>query len=181
MTFDELKRVVAGGESEQVEFKRSTTQSLEIQRTVCAMLNTRGGLLLIGVDDAGMIVGQDLSASAYARLMEALDRIHPRARFSPEVMPVEKGRAVVALRIPAATVAVHLANGLPFERVRATHRLMNEHEYARRKRAWKRAAGWRWNRAIRKLDPPPMRLRDWDALFSRQRRASPPAWWSATP
>ena len=49
MTFEELQAVVARGESEEIEFKRSTVQRTEAAKTVCAMLNGRSGFVLFGV------------------------------------------------------------------------------------------------------------------------------------
>ena len=44
MFLEELHALASGGESDQVEFKRSTGQRSEAAKAVCAMLNTRGGL-----------------------------------------------------------------------------------------------------------------------------------------
>ena len=54
MNLAELKRLVAKGESERVEFKRSTGTRNEATRTVCAMLNGMGGFVVFGV--VGMII-----------------------------------------------------------------------------------------------------------------------------
>ena len=60
----ELKRLVTDGESEQVEFKRSTGQRTEAMKAVCAMLNGLGGFVLFGVDDRS-IIGQEVSARTH--------------------------------------------------------------------------------------------------------------------
>ena len=57
MNIGELKKLVSGGESERVEFKRSTGQRTEGARAVCGMLNGLGGFLLFGVSDKGKVVG----------------------------------------------------------------------------------------------------------------------------
>ncbi|KUK70242.1 MAG: Putative adenine-specific methylase MJECS02, partial [Methanocalculus sp. 52_23] len=62
--------LIAGGESERVEFKESISwdrgqkqrnKALEhtIARTLASFMNTHGGVLFVGVDDAGRIVGLD--------------------------------------------------------------------------------------------------------------------------
>ena len=64
------RALIAGGESERVEFKESISwdrqlkqrnKALEhtIARTIASFMNTRGGVLFVGVDDAGGIVGLD--------------------------------------------------------------------------------------------------------------------------
>jgi len=63
-----LKALIQTGESDELEFKSSmrwdwkqgkVNKALEsvIAKTLCGMMNHRGGVLLIGVDDEGTIVG----------------------------------------------------------------------------------------------------------------------------
>jgi hypothetical protein len=65
---DEWQRIIAKGESDKVEFKSSmrwdyrqekVNKALEhvIAKTISAFLNTEGGILFIGVDDAGNTMG----------------------------------------------------------------------------------------------------------------------------
>jgi ATP-dependent DNA helicase RecG len=49
---------VHGGESEVVEFKRSTGERREAARTICAMLNHRGGRVVFGIEPDGRIIGR---------------------------------------------------------------------------------------------------------------------------
>ncbi len=49
MNLSELKALVREGESERVEFKRSTGQRTSAAKTVCAMLNGLGGFVIFGV------------------------------------------------------------------------------------------------------------------------------------
>ncbi|HID75188.1 MAG TPA: transcriptional regulator, partial [Planctomycetaceae bacterium] len=44
-----LKQLVQRGESETVEFKKSTAQLRRAMETLCGMLNRNGGRVLIGV------------------------------------------------------------------------------------------------------------------------------------
>ena len=68
-TFD-LGAVIAGGESDQVEFKSSLRMNRHTERqdpkmgtavikTIAAFLNTRGGTLIVGVKDDGAPIGID--------------------------------------------------------------------------------------------------------------------------
>ena len=61
VSFDELNAWVAPGESEIQEFKETTGQRGEVCRTLCAMLNLRGGRVLFGVENRGRIVGQGVT------------------------------------------------------------------------------------------------------------------------
>ena len=53
MTPEQITSWIAPGESEMLEFKRTTGQRREAVRTVCAMLNHRGGRMLFGVAHDG--------------------------------------------------------------------------------------------------------------------------------
>ena len=53
MEIHELRELVFGGESERVEFERSTGQRTEATKMACGMLDGLGGLVLLGVTDTG--------------------------------------------------------------------------------------------------------------------------------
>ena len=55
---DILQRIESGEDS-RTEFKRGVSDMLSIRKTLCAFANGDGGLLVIGVDDSGRIVGVD--------------------------------------------------------------------------------------------------------------------------
>ena len=53
----DLAQLIAQGEGEELEFKQKTTHPHRISRTLVSLANTRGGQVLVGVDDAGRVVG----------------------------------------------------------------------------------------------------------------------------
>lgn len=53
----EIERIIKEGESETVEFKKSTAQLRRAAETLCGMLNGHGGRVLIGIDSEGRIIG----------------------------------------------------------------------------------------------------------------------------
>ena len=57
MEWPDVERRIAGGENARTEFKRGVEDLGGAGRTVCAFANGDGGLLVIGVDDAGAVVG----------------------------------------------------------------------------------------------------------------------------
>jgi predicted HTH transcriptional regulator len=52
-----LKKLIAGGENQQLDFKYCISDSRKIARTLTAFANSDGGRLLIGVRDNGSIAG----------------------------------------------------------------------------------------------------------------------------
>ena len=53
-TFEDILELVARGEGETIEFK---AKPAGIAETVCAMANTSGGHILVGIDDKGTVIG----------------------------------------------------------------------------------------------------------------------------
>ena len=52
---EELEQLISKGEGVQQDFKQSISSSRKIARTLAAFANNRGGKLLIGVKDSGVI------------------------------------------------------------------------------------------------------------------------------
>jgi predicted HTH transcriptional regulator len=53
----QLRELIAGGESLTVEFKRKFTSEVKIAKELIAFANSKGGYLIVGVDDDQTIVG----------------------------------------------------------------------------------------------------------------------------
>jgi ATP-dependent DNA helicase RecG len=132
MFLHELNALTSGGESEQVEFKRSTGQRTDAAKTVCAMLNTRGGFVLFGVDDSGNAVGQEVSAGTVADVVREIRRIDPWPLITPEVIPLDDRRSVVLLRVPEVGGSVYTFEGRPYVRIGPTNSIMSQQEYRQR-------------------------------------------------
>lgn len=62
----ELEQLVATGESETLEFKRSTAELRRAGEALCAFLNGEGGQVVIGVAPEGKVVGQQVSDNTLA-------------------------------------------------------------------------------------------------------------------
>lgn len=81
MNFEDVKTIVANGESDRVEFKSSTGQRTAAVKTVCAMLNGLGGFVIFGVGDKGKITGQQVAAKTLEDISNELRKIDA-SRFS---------------------------------------------------------------------------------------------------
>ncbi len=57
VTLHKLKKIIAGGESEILDFKHTISDASKIAKTLAAFSNHKGGTLLIGVRDNGSIAG----------------------------------------------------------------------------------------------------------------------------
>ena len=55
---EQIKKLIAGGENQHVEFKKAKNDfPNDAFETICAFLNTEGGMLILGVEDDGTIKG----------------------------------------------------------------------------------------------------------------------------
>lgn len=57
MSEDEILKIIAGGESSTVEFKRKSPGPVKLAKEISALANTKGGFLFIGVDDNRKLYG----------------------------------------------------------------------------------------------------------------------------
>jgi len=74
MNVRELNELISDGESERIEFKRSTGQRTEAAKAVCAMFNGLGGFVLFGVNNKGEVIPQvtEQVTEQVGRVVEAL-------------------------------------------------------------------------------------------------------------
>jgi ATP-dependent DNA helicase RecG len=79
MTPEQIAAWAAAGESETLELKRTTGERREGARTLCAMLNHRGGRVLFGVEPNGRVLGQQVSDHTIEEVAEELRAIDPPA------------------------------------------------------------------------------------------------------
>ena len=75
MTPEEVRKMVAAGESETLEFKKTTGERNEAAKTVCAMLNHRGGVVLFGATPKGAVSGQQVGDGTIERVSAEIQRI----------------------------------------------------------------------------------------------------------
>ena len=88
MVLSDIKKLTKGGENDVVEFKKKVAFPQKIIRELVAFANTKGGWLLVGVDDDGTISGlKNFEEDAFA-LEEAL-RIYCRPQFKYKVHVVD--------------------------------------------------------------------------------------------
>src|SRR5665213_2150698 len=131
MNLQELKRLAAKGESDRLEFKRTTGQRTDAAKTVCAMLNGLGGFVIFGIGNKGELVGQEIGQRTVEDVANELSRIDPPAFPEIETVTLTAGRSFIVLRV-SGSGGLYNFNGRYYLRVGATTRPMPRHEYERR-------------------------------------------------
>ena len=72
MEWPDVQRGLASGEDAGTEFKRAVGDLRGVGKAVCGFANGNGGLVVIGVDDAGVIVGDGENADTVPGAVGAL-------------------------------------------------------------------------------------------------------------
>ena len=114
-----LIKLIASGETETVEFKESPNAAF--YKTISALANTKGGIILLGVNKRGGISGVKSSSGL---LEDLTNRIVNKLSIYPEIETMDiEGKRVIAVNIACSGYPVSY-EGRYYERVGNTTREM---------------------------------------------------------
>jgi predicted HTH transcriptional regulator len=103
-----IRKLIAQGEHQQLDFKFGITDSRKIARTLSAFANTDGGCLLIGVKDNGAIAGVRSEEEFY--MVQAASEMYTRPPVSFEVKEwTVDSRTVLEIQVPRSKGELYLA------------------------------------------------------------------------
>ncbi|MBA7660825.1 hypothetical protein ES703_68831 [subsurface metagenome] len=116
-------------ESENLEFKKSVGEWKEIVETVSAFSNTKGGKIVVGASNAGIIlstrIGKDTIEDLANKVVTNTDpKVYPKIA----VEKIEK-KNVIVIEVNESTDKLVLAFGRPFKRVGKSTIRMSKDEY----------------------------------------------------
>jgi predicted HTH transcriptional regulator len=110
----DLHELIARGEGEELEFKQKTTHPSRISRTLVSLANTRGGQVLVGVDDAGRILGvRDPEEELFVLREAAQHYVEPPLTTLRYQEVEEDGRTVLIVTVPESINKPHRAQVAP--------------------------------------------------------------------
>lgn len=128
MDMHALKTLIAKGESETLEFKKSMGLLKGIFQTLTAFLNNIGGVVLVGVLDDGTIVGQHITDSTRQKLAKALVKIEPPAQIQTDYVSVGDKQVIVLTVLPGKH-APYVYDGRAYQREMTSTSRMLQHRY----------------------------------------------------
>ena len=108
MTASEICEIITQGESVSVEFKEAKEKvPASFYETVVSFANTKGGVILLGVDDEGNVTGihPDNKAKYLKNIVTALnscDNVKPALYLNPAAIEFE-GKTVIAVQVPISS------------------------------------------------------------------------------
>jgi ATP-dependent DNA helicase RecG len=130
MTIKQLENLVKRGESETLEFKKSTSLLSAAMQTICAFLNSdTGGTVLIGVTDDKKIVGQAIADGTKKEISQELNKIEPHASPAVDYIHVTANRYVIVFVVKSGSRAPYVYDGRPFIRSQSITRKMTQEKY----------------------------------------------------
>lgn len=88
MKFRVFLSLLTAGEGITLEYKRKVNQPEKIAKEICAFANTKGGVLIIGIDDDGTIVGIK-SEKTEIEIVEQTCAFYLKPEIIPEIQVFE--------------------------------------------------------------------------------------------
>ncbi|RLF32490.1 MAG: hypothetical protein DRN08_06585 [Thermoplasmata archaeon] len=139
-TLPSVKKIIEKGESESLEFKKSTAQLEKALKSICAFSNHKGGVIYFGIDN-GKVVGQEVSDNTMITISQKIrQRIKPEV--TPEVRVLEtEGKKVIEVKVKEGNNKPYYLNGIAYKRVGTENPVISPEELERiilekRKRYW---------------------------------------------
>lgn len=130
-THDQVLAWARAGESETLEFKRSTGEQRAAMHALTGMLNHRGGRVLFGVESDGRVLGQDVADRTLEDLAQEVAQIDPPVFPAIERVAVLGGREVIVVTVPQGAGRPYSHRGQAYFRLGNVNARMSRDEYNR--------------------------------------------------
>ena len=115
----DLVKLVREGEGQRAEFKAGDTP--RIAETACALANTEGGTILVGISDDGTVSG--ITKDVERKVSQRLGCLQPMPHLQMQRLPLA-GREVLAIVIGVSDTLVALG-GTAYVRIGSTNRALS--------------------------------------------------------
>lgn len=124
MTEQELHLLLQQGEGYNIEFKQSIpSKATELAKELCAFANANGGILLVGVDDNGKILGVNITNSKRSEIQQGINLLDPRLDIQVSELQVQN-KTILCLECNdgpqkpyAVSGAIYIRNGPNSEKI----------------------------------------------------------------
>jgi ATP-dependent DNA helicase RecG len=113
MTSQQLNEMLKRGEAKDLDFVENSNDHEAIARSVCALLNSGGGRVIVGVDSSGRVSGirgdANLEWQKIRTFVESV--IAPPAMWSMSVEATPDGKELIVIDVPIGPDKPYLSSG----------------------------------------------------------------------
>ncbi|MBW7888317.1 MAG: putative DNA binding domain-containing protein [Bacteroidetes bacterium] len=107
MNLSDIKQLITDGEGDELEFKRKVSSPEKIAKTISAFANTKGGIILFGIDDDGSLIGVESEKTEIDLIRSAGEYYcDPPVQLSFEYIPYHR-REIIIVTIPESEQKPH--------------------------------------------------------------------------
>ena len=124
-----IETLMAQGESDTLEFKTSTSSLKKGFATLCAFLNNQGGTLLIGVDNTGTPIGQEVSDATQQKIAQHLAKLEPHADINIDYITLQANKPIIKITVHSGQHKPYTYDGRAYQRHQSTTTRMSQHHY----------------------------------------------------
>jgi ATP-dependent DNA helicase RecG len=118
----ELKEIVQKGESDVLEFKKSTSLLHAIAETLCGFLNGKGGKVIVGVTSEKKLVGQHVSDNTLQEIASIFAKFEAPAAIEQDRISVKDQNEVIVLTaLPRKTDVPYTWEGCAYQELDRLH------------------------------------------------------------
>ena len=115
-----IKLQISQGESLHTEFKRDAEGLDAVAQTVCAFLNSEGGSVFCGIDEAGVIVGVVATEGLARRMHQHLLKVITPTSLVTVNVDEEDGRHLLSVEVPEGKDRPYVCAGSVYVRRNST-------------------------------------------------------------
>jgi ATP-dependent DNA helicase RecG len=116
-----LREIIEGGESTEIELKRSFHSNQEFSKIICAFANSQGGVVIVGINPDKSIEGvNDNLDELQRRISDSSSNIHPRPTMEIEQNSIDNKNIIVIKVHKADSSVFHSFEGAIYVRIGST-------------------------------------------------------------
>ncbi len=121
MDVEQIRKIIATGENQEVEFKESFHSQQKICHILCGLGNTNGGMILFGVSNDGKIFGIKENLDEFQRKISSASQcLSPTPLISIETYKIDKEKIIIAIIQRAIDGIYYMFDGAIYVRIGST-------------------------------------------------------------
>lgn len=131
MNLGDLQNLVKLGESKTLEFKKSIANLDAAGKALCGFLNQAdGGIVLIGINNHGKFVGQEINDNVLKKIAAFVQRFEPKGRIECVYIDFsDQAKKIVLFKAnPTTKERPYAYDGKYYERIESTTTLLSREE-----------------------------------------------------